>query len=63
MHSHDNSDRQRDYAAARGDRQVYTPQIVVNGIVPVLGSDKAAIEQAIAQTRAKRGAVDVAGDD
>lgn len=26
-----NSSRQRDYAAARGDRDVYTPQIVVNG--------------------------------
>jgi len=45
------SDRQRAYAYARGDREVYTPQVVVNGIVHVLGSDKAAIEKAIAQTR------------
>jgi len=45
------SDRQRAYAEARGDREVYTPQIVVNGVVHVLGSDKAAIEKAIAQTR------------
>ena len=49
LHSHSN--RQRAYAAARGDREVYTPQVVVNGIVHVLGSDKAAIENAIAQTR------------
>ena len=48
---HGHSDRERAYADTRGDREVYTPQVVVNGIVHVLGSDKAAIEQAIAQTR------------
>jgi hypothetical protein len=48
---HGHSNRERAYADARGDREVYTPQVVVNGIVHVLGSDKAAIEQAIAQTR------------
>ena len=48
---HGHSNRERAYADARGDREVYTPQVVVNGVVPVLGSDKAAIEQAIAQTR------------
>ena len=45
------SNRERAYADTRGDREVYTPQVVVNGIMHVLGSDKAAIEQAIAQTR------------
>ena len=29
--SPDNTERQRDYAPARGDGQVYTPQLVVNG--------------------------------
>ena len=48
---HGHSNRERAYADTRGDREVYTPQVVVNGIVHVLGSDKAAIEQAIAQTR------------
>jgi hypothetical protein len=43
--------RQYAYAHARGDRQVYTPQVVVNGVMHVLGSDKAAIEKAIAQSR------------
>lgn len=43
--------RQRAYARSRGDRKVYTPQVVVNGSVHVLGSDKAAIERAIEQTR------------
>jgi len=44
------SARQRAYARVRGDRQVYTPQIVVNGSTHVLGSDPAAIERAITQT-------------
>jgi hypothetical protein len=44
------SSRQRAYARVRGDRDVYTPQVVVNGTIHVLGSDKAAIERAIAQT-------------
>jgi hypothetical protein len=48
---HGHSNRERAYADARGDREVYTPQVVVNGIVPVLGSDAAAIERAIAKTR------------
>ncbi len=35
--------RQRAYAAQRGDRQVYTPQMVVNGVMHAVGSDKAEI--------------------
>ncbi len=48
---HGHSTRERAYADARGDRDVFTPQAVINGTVHVLGSDKAAIENAIAQTR------------
>jgi hypothetical protein len=44
------TNRQRAYARTRGDREVYTPQVVVNGSVHVLGSDKSAIENAIVQT-------------
>jgi hypothetical protein len=44
------TNRQRAYALTRGDREVYTPQVVVNGSVHVLGSDKGAIENAIVQT-------------
>jgi hypothetical protein len=44
--------RQRAYAKVRGDRQVYTPQAVINGATHVLGSDPSAIERAIEQTRA-----------
>jgi hypothetical protein len=47
------SARQRAYAHVRGDRQVYTPQIVVNGAMHVLGSDRAAVERMIAQTDQK----------
>jgi hypothetical protein len=48
---HGNSNHQREYAITRGDREVYTPQAVINGIMHALGSDRAAIENAIAQTR------------
>lgn len=48
---HDHTNRERAYADARGDRDVFTPQVVVNGTAHVLGSDKAAIESAIARTR------------
>ncbi|CAL74342.1 conserved hypothetical protein [Bradyrhizobium sp. ORS 278] len=42
--------RQRAYSRARGDREVYTPQAVVNGSVHVIGSDREAIEGAIEET-------------
>jgi hypothetical protein len=51
------SARQRAYARARGDGQVYTPQIVVNGTADALGSDQAAIERAITQTDHKTDAM------
>jgi hypothetical protein len=49
------SARQRAYAHMRGDRQVYTPQIVINGAMHALGSDQAAVDRAIAQTDQKSG--------
>lgn len=42
--------RQRGYAKMRGDRDVYTPQAVINGLVHVQGSDKTAIERMVAET-------------
>jgi hypothetical protein len=47
--------RQRAYSRSRGDRDVYTPQVVVNGTAHTLGSDKSAIEQAITATRKQEG--------
>ena len=43
--------RQRAYSQVRGDREIYTPQVVVNGIAQAIGSDQAGIENAVAQTR------------
>ncbi len=43
--------RQRGYAKVRGDREVYTPQVVVNGSLQAPGSDAAAIERAVAASR------------
>ncbi|ARP98949.1 DUF1223 domain-containing protein [Pseudorhodoplanes sinuspersici] len=45
------SKRQRAYAGLRGDRAVYTPQAVINGVTHVLGNDKAAIERAVSTAR------------
>ncbi len=53
------SNRQRAYAKSRQDGQVYTPQLVVNGSAHVVGSDKSAIDEAIAKTQQARSARDV----
>jgi hypothetical protein len=45
--------RQRSYAKMRGDGEVYTPQMVVNGMAHVVGSHKADIERALSQTNEK----------
>ena len=45
------SARQKAYSQMRGDREVYTPQVVVNGSAQVIGSDRAGIESAIADTK------------
>jgi hypothetical protein len=42
-----NSERQREYARMRGDGKVYTPQMVVDGLTHVNGSNEAAIEMAM----------------
>jgi hypothetical protein len=51
--------RQQAYARVRGDREVYTPQVVVNGVMHVAGNDKSAIERAIEQTQRDAGAMHV----
>jgi hypothetical protein len=62
---HAHSMRQRGYAGARGDRQVYTPQVVVNGTVQVIGSDRGAIEAACRNAAKPALAINLArnGDD
>ncbi|HEY8267632.1 MAG TPA: DUF1223 domain-containing protein [Xanthobacteraceae bacterium] len=52
LHAH--SMRQKAYADARGDRQVYTPQVVINGVAQAIGSDRPTIMSAIATAEANR---------
>jgi len=49
---HQFSERQRSYALARGDGQVYTPQMVVNGLQHAVGSEEDSVKEAIAATDA-----------
>jgi hypothetical protein len=49
-----NAQRQRDYAKALGTGNVYTPQVVVNGIAQSVGSNKAGIEKAMSATAVAR---------
>lgn len=49
LSSHGN--RQRAYARVRGDRDVFTPQMIVNGAAQARGSDKSDIERAIGASR------------
>ncbi|WP_134500908.1 DUF1223 domain-containing protein [Microvirga pakistanensis] len=44
------TNRQKNYAHARNDRQVFTPQMIVNGKKSCIGSDRAQIEKAIQAT-------------
>ena len=48
--SADNSDRQRQYAESRGDGQVYTPQVIIDGHSHVVGSDAKQIDKAISSS-------------
>src|SRR5919108_4593694 len=48
LHAHTN--RQKGYAAGRGDRQVYTPQAVINGAIETIGSDRHAIDRIVGKT-------------
>jgi hypothetical protein len=44
------TERQNAYSGTRGDGQVYTPQAVINGATHAVGSDRAAIDDAVMQT-------------
>jgi len=53
------SARQKAYSRMRGDRDVYTPQVVVNGAAHVIGSDRARIDGAISETQKADGVMSV----
>lgn len=40
--------RQRIYAKLRGAKRIYTPQVVVNGVLHLIGSDESALRKALA---------------
>jgi hypothetical protein len=47
LHAH--SMRQKGYANHRGDRNVYTPQMVLNGVAEAIGNKRSAVERVIAE--------------
>ncbi|MDQ8729560.1 DUF1223 domain-containing protein [Bradyrhizobium sp. LHD-71] len=51
--------RQKAYSKVRGDRQIYTPQVVVNGQLHALGNDRASIDRAISESSGKSGVMSV----
>ena len=51
--------RQKAYAAAHGEANVYTPQVIVNGLAGAAGGDRAEIEQAIKTAKGVDGALTV----
>src|SRR5215468_6463216 len=53
------SARQKAYSQMCGDREVYTPQAVINGSMHVIGSDRSGIESAIFDTGRANGVMSV----
>ena len=53
------TERQKAYAHSRKDRQVFTPQMIVNGKKSCIGSDRAQVEKAIQITSKGRKALPV----
>jgi hypothetical protein len=51
--------RQKSYAEATGQSQIYTPQAIVNGLKDAVGSDPLAIEKAARQTLETNGVMAV----
>jgi hypothetical protein len=47
----EHTQRQMDYAHSRGDHDVYTPQMVINGTGHAVGSNRASVEDAISQAK------------
>jgi hypothetical protein len=53
------TNRQKTYAAMRSDRQVYTPQAIVNGAAHAVGSERASIDKAVLKTKEQSGILSV----
>ena len=59
----DHSQRQYDYAKARGDMDVYTPQMIVNGAKQMVGSQRSEVFAVLDQSRQKDWPVAVTIED
>ncbi|MFH1344113.1 MAG: DUF1223 domain-containing protein [Pseudomonadota bacterium] len=55
--------RQRAYSAVRGDRNIYTPQVIVNGVRQTVGSDRSEIDAAISSRRGSELTVPITFDN
>lgn len=53
------SQRQYDYAKARGDMDVYTPQMIINGGKPLVGSQRSEVYAVLEQSRQMNWPVDI----
>jgi hypothetical protein len=53
------SQRQYDYAKARGDMDVYTPQMIINGGKPLVGSQRSEVYAVLEQSRQAKWPVDL----
>lgn len=49
------ADRQRSYARAAGDPMIYTPQMVVNGVTGIVGTDSASLADLLQREAAQVG--------
>ncbi len=54
--------RQKAYSAVRGDRNIYTPQVIVNGVQQMVGSNRSKIDAAISSTRSSELTVPITFD-
>ena len=54
------SDKQRQYGVKFNSRTIYTPQLVINGMEHIVGSDKPLVKQKIAEYAKKRNSNNVA---
>ena len=59
----DFSQRQYDYAKVRGDMDVYTPQMIVNGTKQMVGSQRSEVFAVLEQSRIRTWPVPVSIDD
>ena len=55
--------RQKAYSAVRGDRNIYTPQVIVNGVRQMVGSNRSDIDAAISSRQSSELTVPITFDN